>query len=304
MLPRSPDMVAAVLAVLGAGAAYVPVDPAYPADRVRFMLTDSAPTAVLTTAPLAADLPDGTAPLLLLDDLDATATVAATASDETWPRPSPPEAAAWIGYTSGSTGRPKAVVNSRGALASRIQWAGHLWPLDEGEARLAKSSLTFIDGTTEILETLSAGGTLLLADDTESRDGQALTQLIASHGVRHMMAVPSLLRGIAGTPGAFDGMTRVVSTGEPLSAKLAAELSAAVPPGRSPTPTVARNWPAMWWRARCPAPRPPPCPSADPCRTPPRMSSTTDCASPPTEWSASCTSAEPNWPVAIAANPS
>ncbi|MEU0990008.1 amino acid adenylation domain-containing protein [Streptomyces sp. NPDC005953] len=231
VLPRSPDLVAAVLAVLGAGAAYVPVDPAYPADRVRFMLTDSAPTAVLTTASLAADLPDGTAPLLLLDDLDATGTVAATASDETWPRPSPPEAAAWIGYTSGSTGRPKAVVNSRGALASRIQWAGHLWPLDEGEARLAKSSLTFIDGTTEILETLSAGGILLLADDTESRDGQVLTQLIASHGVRHMMAVPSLLRGIAGTPGAFDGMTRVVSTGEPLSAKLAAELSAAVPPG-------------------------------------------------------------------------
>ncbi|MEU5402384.1 amino acid adenylation domain-containing protein [Streptomyces sp. NPDC005963] len=230
LLPRSPDMVAAVLAVLGAGATFVPVDPAYPADRVRFMLSDSAPTAVLTTARLAADLPDGTAPLLLLDEA-VEREADTTAPEETWPLPSPPQAGAWVGYTSGSTGRPKAVVVSREALASRIQWAGHLWPLDEGEARLAKSSLTFIDGTTEILETLSAGGTLVLADDGESRDGQSLTRLIAAHGVRHMMAVPSLLRAIAGTPGAFNGMTRLISTGEPLSSKLAAELSAEVASG-------------------------------------------------------------------------
>lgn len=221
-LPRTADMVVAVLGVLRTGAAYLPVDPGYPGDRVRYMLADTAPDLVLTTR--AANI-DG----VLLDDPDTAARIAAAS-------PSPPVAvpalaAGWIGYTSGSTGVPKAVVGTHGALAARIAWARREWPVAEGEVRLAKSSLTFIDGSTEILETVCSGGTVVLADDAQYRDGAAISALIDKHRVRHVMAVPSLLRGIAGIDGAFAGMSRVVSTGEPLSAALGAQLSERVPAG-------------------------------------------------------------------------
>lgn len=225
VLPRSAELVVALLATLGAGAGYVPIDPAYPEDRVHFMLTDSAPTVVVTTTDLAGTLPTGPAPRLLLD------VPADAPEEETWPTPAPADAIAWVGYTSGSTGRPKGVVLSHGALANRVQWARAVWPLAEGGTRLAKSSLTFIDGTTEILEALCAGGTLVLADDQESRDGAALARLIADHHVSHLMSVPSLLGGLVNLPGALANVSRIVSTGEPLSAKLAAELTAVIPAG-------------------------------------------------------------------------
>jgi non-ribosomal peptide synthetase component F len=105
-MPRTAEMIVAVLAVLKAGAAYVPVDPAYRADRITYMLADTAPVAVLTTQATAQNLP-GHAPLLALDDPAIAAAV--TGQDAADPAAAPALAhPAYVIYTSGSTGRPKA----------------------------------------------------------------------------------------------------------------------------------------------------------------------------------------------------
>jgi non-ribosomal peptide synthetase component F len=112
-MPRSVEMVVAVLAVLKAGAAYVPVDLAYPPDRISYMLAEACPVAVLTTVVAGRDLPDG-APRVALDDPVTVAAVARLdhadlASGERTAVLRPPSVA-YVIYTSGSTGRPKGVV--------------------------------------------------------------------------------------------------------------------------------------------------------------------------------------------------
>ena len=107
-MPRSAEMIVAVLAVLKAGAAYVPVDPAYPADRIGFMLADAAPVAVLTTAGVAAGLPRGL-PLLVLDDPETVAVLAGLGG-ENLPAAAGSRDLAYVVCTSGSTGRPKGVM--------------------------------------------------------------------------------------------------------------------------------------------------------------------------------------------------
>jgi non-ribosomal peptide synthetase component F len=107
-MPRFPEMIVAVLAVLKAGAAYVPVDPAYPPDRIAYMLTETRPVTVLTTAAVAGALPAGL-PLLVLDD-PATAAALAGLDTGNGPAAAGPRNAAYVIYTSGSTGRPKGVV--------------------------------------------------------------------------------------------------------------------------------------------------------------------------------------------------
>ena len=115
-LERSPQMVVALLAVLKAGAAYVPLDPDYPAERLAFMLADASPKAVVTTTALAGGglFADGATPLVLLDDAaGADALAAAPDTDPTDAErlaPLTPQHPAYVIYTSGSTGTPKGVV--------------------------------------------------------------------------------------------------------------------------------------------------------------------------------------------------
>src|SRR5882757_11336388 len=87
------------------------------------------------------------------------------------------------------TGEPKAVVGTHGALANRLSWAIAQWP---AATRLAKSSLSFVDGTTELLAGIASGTCTVLADDTAARDGRRLAELIAANDVRQLVAVPSL----------------------------------------------------------------------------------------------------------------
>ncbi|HET6707850.1 non-ribosomal peptide synthetase, partial [Amycolatopsis sp.] len=145
-MPRTCDLLAAVLGVLKAGAAYVPLDPAYPADRLSFMTADAAPLCVLTELPDLSGLP-GTG----LTDADRTAPVGANT--------------AYMIYTSGSTGTPKGVVVTHENVASLLAWVTGDLGADVMSRVLASTSLSFDVSVFELFGTLAAGGTVDLVAD-------------------------------------------------------------------------------------------------------------------------------------------
>ncbi len=191
---RTAATVVALRAVIAAGAAYLPVDPSYPATRIEHMLTDAAPALVLTDAEAAAAVSPlvSTSPVVTIADLEADAAERSTAEIDDAERITSLRGAnlAYVVYTSGSTGVPKGVPGTVAALTNRILWQ-HDLPV-AGDVRLAKSSLSFIDGSTELLAGLLSGARLVLADDAAAKDPGAMADLVAAHGVTQVTAVPSL----------------------------------------------------------------------------------------------------------------
>ena len=225
-MPRSADLIAAVLAVLKSGAGYVPVDPAYPADRIAFMLAESGPAAVLTTAAAAGALPGGL-PLLVLDD-PATAAVLAGLDGENVPAVAGPRDLAYVVYTSGSTGRPKGVAVEHAGVVSLACWAAATFG-DELSRVLASTSLSFDVSVFEIFGTLTAGGCLeivpnLLALAERATEGPWRGTLIS--------AVPSALAQVLATPGVRAQAQVAALCGEALTGQVVEAIRAAVPGAR------------------------------------------------------------------------
>ncbi|GAB20596.1 putative non-ribosomal peptide synthetase [Gordonia effusa NBRC 100432] len=194
-LPRGVDLVATLLAAARLGAAYLPIDLEYPRQRIAFMLDDSTPDVIVDTATCErwrtssvdeADLPDPAHPA--------------------------PHAAAYVVYTSGSTGTPKAVVGTSAALANRIAWATTRWT---ASVIAAKSSIAFIDGSTELLAALASGATVVLAPDDAVRDVGKLSDLVIARDVDQLTAVPSLATVLSETTSL--GLRRWIVSGEPLA---------------------------------------------------------------------------------------
>ncbi|MGW2179787.1 amino acid adenylation domain-containing protein, partial [Streptomyces sp. NPDC001732] len=187
-LPRSADAVVAMLAVLKTGAAYLPVDPRYPADRIAFMLSDGRPAVVVTTTATAAALPDTSAPLLMLDTLDPAAGPA-TAPDVVLDDRN----AAYVIYTSGSTGRPKGVVVPHRGVANHMLWQAHTWDIGPSDVILARTAFSFDAAGTEIWLPLVSGATICMAPDDVVGLPDRLLAYAAEHGVTVAQFVPSLL---------------------------------------------------------------------------------------------------------------
>jgi amino acid adenylation domain-containing protein len=226
-MPRSADMMVAVLAVLKSGAAYVPVDPDYPPDRKTFMLTDTAPVAVLTTAAVAAALPGGS-PVLVLDD-PVTAGVLAGLGGENLPAAAGPRDVAYVIYTSGSTGRPKGVMVEHAGVVSLACWAAAAFGAAELSRVLASTSLSFDVSVFEMFGTLTAGGCLevvpnLLALAERGDAGPWRGSLIS--------AVPSALAQVLATPGVRAQAAVAALCGEALTGPVVAAIRAAVPGAR------------------------------------------------------------------------
>ncbi|CAM5698423.1 non-ribosomal peptide synthase/polyketide synthase [Streptomyces californicus] len=187
-VPRSADAVVAMLAVLRTGAAYLPIDPRYPAQRIAFMLTDARPSVLLTTGATRATLPDTTTPVVLLDDIDLTT------GDDTAPGIAiRAENAAYVIYTSGSTGLPKGVVVPHLGVSNHMLWQAGQWDVDASDVVLARTAFSFDASGSEIWLPLIAGATICMAPD----DVVGLPHLLIEYAVEHRVTVaqfvPSLL---------------------------------------------------------------------------------------------------------------
>ncbi|WFE35336.1 amino acid adenylation domain-containing protein [Micromonospora sp. WMMD975] len=169
VLPRSCELVVALLAVLKSGAAYVPVDPAYPAARISYLLADATPTLVVAVPDTAA-LASGDA--LVLDGEVGADQPDDDLTDADRVAPLRPEHPAYVLHTSGSTGRPKGVVVEHRAVTAYLAWARAAYPGLAGVA-LLHSPVSFDLTVTGLLGTLTAGGTVRLAaiDSTDARAG-------------------------------------------------------------------------------------------------------------------------------------
>ncbi|AXQ48082.1 amino acid adenylation domain-containing protein [Stenotrophomonas rhizophila] len=154
-LPRSPDRMVGLLAVLKAGAAYVPVDPAYPAERIAYLLQDSAPALVLATTAI-----EGLPPMARLD-LDQADALAANSSNPELPGLDAQQLA-YLVYTSGSTGQPKGVMIEHQTLANLVHWHCQAFALAAGSHSASVAGFGFDAMAWEVWPTLCAGATLHL----------------------------------------------------------------------------------------------------------------------------------------------
>ncbi len=195
-MDRSIEMLVAVHSVLKAGAAFLPLDPDYPQDRLRFMLDDAQAPVVLTMERLAASVNFGQRKTVCLD---APETVAAESDDNLARKPSP-EQLAYVIYTSGSTGQPKGVMISHSAICNQLFWMQSCFPLDGKDLILQKTSFSFDVAVWELLAPVLTGAALVMARPGGQRDAAYLAELIAEKNITILQNVPSTLRALLEEP--------------------------------------------------------------------------------------------------------
>ncbi|MDI1294239.1 MAG: amino acid adenylation domain-containing protein, partial [Methylobacter sp.] len=186
-ISRCPELVVGILAILKAGAVYVPVDPAYPKERLAYLLQDAGCEWLLTGTALLPGLDCGTMATICVDDVDAYG----NCSNDNPEIPLHADHAAYVIYTSGSTGKPKGVVVSHGNLmhSTRARTAYYREPVG---CYLLLSSFAFDSSVAGIFWTLSQGGCLCLPEENQVKDPAALGALIEYRRVTHLLALPSL----------------------------------------------------------------------------------------------------------------
>ncbi len=208
---RTPDLIAALLGVLKAGAAYVPLDPSHPAERLALLLEDTGCRLLLADSALAGRLPPAPVPRLFFQEIGD--------EEGTFDVRILPNHLAYVIPTSGSTGRPKGVAIRHGAASALLGWAaGELGPEDLAGV-FAGTSIAFDLSVFELFLPLSRGGTVILGEDALALDSHpAAAEVTLVNGVPS--AVAELLRAGALPP----GVRAVCLAGEPLPGALAAEI--------------------------------------------------------------------------------
>lgn len=179
-LPRTPDLVVSVLAVLKAGAAYVPVDPAYPAARMTAILDDSAPDVIITYADLASRLPSSRAETLAVDRL--TGLLARQPGSGPAVDVAPCDLA-YVLYTSGTTGVPKGVLIEHHSVVAFVEAARRLFGLTPADRVLGYAAANFDVSVGEMFNALLSGARLYLASDEERLDIDRLQQVMETAGI-------------------------------------------------------------------------------------------------------------------------
>ena len=215
-LERSPEMVAGLVGILRAGAAYLPLDPYFPRARLDQIVEDARPDALLTERSLFGALPLAELPVVFADDpSDIDAPPAA---------PIAPDDLAYVLYTSGSTGRPKGVEIEHRALINLLAAMRDTPGFTAGDSLLAVTTLSFDIAALELFLPLLGGGTLILAPGDVARDPARLAQLVQAERPSVMQATPATWRALIETGWAGDAGLTILCGGEGLPRELADQL--------------------------------------------------------------------------------
>ncbi|MCX5241378.1 non-ribosomal peptide synthase/polyketide synthase [Streptomyces prunicolor] len=217
-VPRSAELMVALLGVLKSGAAYLPLDLDYPAERLAYMLADSGATTVVTTERDADRLPSVEGLDVLRVDAEGDEALFGGTPD-----PAHPDDPAYLIYTSGSTGRPKGVVVTHRAIGNRLAWMQGEYELTADDRVLQKTPSSFDVSVWEFFWALREGAAVVLAAPDGHRDPAYLARLIRAEGVTTMHFVPSMLEAflasdeVTADPAWAGSLRRVFSSGEALS---------------------------------------------------------------------------------------
>ncbi|MFL6075226.1 MAG: amino acid adenylation domain-containing protein [Mycobacteriales bacterium] len=217
-LPRRPELVVALLAVLKAGGAYLPVDLDDPAERIAFVLADAGASVVLTDQPGRVPAPAGVPVLTLPGPAGPT--------DPPGPAPAArratPADRAYVIYTSGSTGRPKGVAVPHAAIVNTLGWLRERYGLRADDVMLHKAAAGFDASVREIFLPLVTGATLVLAEPGGQRDPAYLARLIQAERITTVGFVPSMLWAFLAEESARGcrSLRRIVCGGEPYPREL------------------------------------------------------------------------------------
>jgi amino acid adenylation domain-containing protein len=218
-LERSIDLIVALLAVLKSGAAYLPLDPTYPAERLKGMVQDAGATRVVTWRALQPVLDLDPAMLVCVDELRPLLDLQPVAN------PAPlldGDNAAYVIFTSGSTGRPKGAVNTHAAIVNRLRWMQEEYRVSPDDRFLQKTPFGFDVSVWEIFAPLVSGACLVVAKPDGHKDPAYLTELIDAEQVTIAHFVPSMLRAFLAAPrtSKCPSLVRVFCSGEALPADL------------------------------------------------------------------------------------
>jgi amino acid adenylation domain-containing protein len=218
---RSPEMMVGLLGIMKAGAAYVPLDPTYPRERLEFMLEDGGASVLVTQESLLESLSSQQAKVICIDR-DWT-----SISQESVENPRTavtPASLSYVIFTSGSTGRPKGVQLEHRNVVNFINSVRRLFALNERDVYLGVASMSFDASVLDFYLPLSVGARLVIVDVDTSRDARALAETMSRSGVSAMHATPSTWRSLIDTGWRGDATLKIFSGGEALPWDLAKEL--------------------------------------------------------------------------------
>ncbi len=212
-LERSAELIISVLGIVKAGAAYLPIDPTYPKDRISLMLEDARPPVVITDRDHAHLFPRAT--LLLIDAVDLSAE-----KPFNGPCPAGPNDLCYILFTSGSTGRPKGVAMHHAPLVNLIQWQLRTSVLTKGAKTLQFAPISFDVSFQEIFTTFAQGGTLVLITDEDRLNSTQLLRKIIAEKINRVIvpfvALQYLAEAVERTGEAPSSLKEIFTSGEQL----------------------------------------------------------------------------------------
>jgi amino acid adenylation domain-containing protein/non-ribosomal peptide synthase protein (TIGR01720 family) len=218
-LERSLEMVVGLLAILKAGAAYVPLDPDYPPERLSFLLADAGVPLLVTSEKLLERLPAVGGEILCLD---REREIIDREEDALLNTGVGPDNLAYIIYTSGSTGQPKGAMNTHRGIVNRLLWMQETYNLTPEDRVLQKTPFSFDVSVWEFFWPLLAGATLVVAKPGGHRDSTYLAETIAEQGITTLHFVPSMLQVFLEEERLerCQGLKRVICSGEALPRSL------------------------------------------------------------------------------------
>lgn len=219
MAERSIDTIVSIYAIMKCGAAYMPVDPRFPEERIKYLLNDCKPKVILLGE--YAFPKDNNIPILKIHDesLYSGDSVNLGTNIE-------PDDTVHLMYTSGTTGKPKGVISTHRGLVNRIDWMQSMYPMMEKDVILQKTTYTFDDSVYEILWSNMYGATLALLKPDGEMDVEEISRCIKRYGVSHILFVPTVLKELLyyvkqkKQEQDLNTLRLVVSSGEALTADL------------------------------------------------------------------------------------